>query len=261
MHAALAFILFSSSAVQAMTRMGAAYGYFDDTAARNNVPDAQSWRVLGGVAATLLVRPLLGVAVVYRQGAPAAELSLLLPLQLFVYSCVLDAWYYAYHRAMHEVPWLWRFHRLHHVAKHPTVLLSPFADGEQELMDILVMPLLAWACFPVNFPTWHVCQCFVVFTELAGHSGVRLHWAAPMTGAVLRAFGLELVVEDHDMHHRHGWRTSANVSGTARSVTRSLTPPQYGKQTRIYDTLFGTTRPRAEGTDEHVDWARAVPML
>ena len=35
-----------------MTRMGAAYGYFDDTAARNNVPDAQSWRVLGGVAAT-----------------------------------------------------------------------------------------------------------------------------------------------------------------------------------------------------------------
>lgn len=48
-------------------------------------------------------------------------------------------------------------------------------------------------------------------------------------GPKLEPFGMELVVEDHDLHHRYG-RGGKN----------------YGKQTRIWDVLFSTVAPREE---------------
>jgi sterol desaturase/sphingolipid hydroxylase (fatty acid hydroxylase superfamily) len=54
----------------------------------------------------------------------------------------------------------------------------------------------------------------------------------------------ELVVEDHDLHHRQGWRTSCN----------------YGKQTRLWDRIFGTCGKRIEAKEENVDYANAIDM-
>ena len=63
---------------------------------------------------------------------------------------------------------------------------------------------------------------------MLGHSGLRAEATAvnPMTWLV-RMFDMELVIEDHDLHYRNGWRRSHN----------------YGKQTRLWDRLFGTTFP------------------
>lgn len=43
-----------------------------------------------------------------------------------------------------------------------------------------------------------------------------------------------------DLHHRLGWRKSYN----------------YGKQTRIWDTIFGTKRDRMEVLRENIDWKK-----
>ncbi|KAG6014635.1 hypothetical protein E4U41_004795, partial [Claviceps citrina] len=53
-----------------------------------------------------------------------------------------------------------------------------------------------------------------------------------------------LVVEDHDLHHRQGWRASGN----------------YGKQTRLWDRVFGTCMDRVETNVENVDFANPATM-
>lgn len=69
-------------------------------------------------------------------------------------------------------------------------------------MDMLGIPLLTHLVFPLNFPTWFVCQSFLMFTELLGHCGVRLYWQTPMTSYILQYFDMDLAIEDHDLHHR-----------------------------------------------------------
>lgn len=58
------------------------------------------------------------------------------------------------------------------------------------------------------------------------------------TSVLLRPFGCEIAIEDHDLHHRHGWQRSYN----------------YGKQSRLWDSLFGTTGDRYETCESNIDW-------
>ncbi|MCO5556528.1 hypothetical protein L7F22_010077 [Adiantum nelumboides] len=59
---------------------------------------------------------------------------------------------------------------------------------------------------------------------------------------ILRWFDMDLCLEDHDQHHRFGWRNSSN----------------YGKQTRLWDRLFGTTRSRIECREDNIDWVNTA---
>jgi sterol desaturase/sphingolipid hydroxylase (fatty acid hydroxylase superfamily) len=60
----------------------------------------------------------------------------------------------------------------------------------------------------------------------------------------LYLLGAELSLEDHDLHHREGWRKSGN----------------YGKQTRLWDRIFGTCVNRVEAKWENVDFVNQVKM-
>ncbi|KAM3444223.1 hypothetical protein MY4824_000112 [Beauveria thailandica] len=53
-----------------------------------------------------------------------------LAVHIGVYTLALDFFFYWYHRAMHDVPALWKLHRRHHLAKHPNALLTGYADDE-----------------------------------------------------------------------------------------------------------------------------------
>lgn len=68
-----------------------------------------------------------------------------------------------------------------------------------------------------------------MYVEILGHAGIRAMWDLPITGPVLKLIGAELIVEDHDLHHRHG-KSGRN----------------YGKQSRFWDVVFGTTADRQE---------------
>lgn len=98
----------------------------------------------------------------YTEGA--IGLTWWLPLELGLYSVVLDGWFYLYHRCCHELDGLWKYHRTHHLTKHPTPLLSSYADEEQEFIEIALIPLLTWATLkyafglPMTFHDWWICH-------------------------------------------------------------------------------------------------------
>ncbi|KAN0060136.1 hypothetical protein ACQY0O_008110 [Thecaphora frezii] len=228
---------FAITTVQRLNDLALQYGYFDGQVPRDGVPDTQTRKVALSLIGTISIRPLFAIFFAYdRRILPS--ISIYFPLQLFLYACILDYYFYIYHRSMHEIPLLWRFHEKHHRAKHPNPLLSAFADSEQEWGDILVIPLLTWLTMPVDFSTWWLCTAYILYTEAMGHSGIRLHWETPATAPILRHLEAALSLHDHDLHHSRGWRRSGN----------------YGKQTLLYDAIFGTKMKRTECTDDMIDW-------
>lgn len=228
--------------------LGNIYGYFDGHVQRDGVPDLRVSAVAHSLLLTALFRMVILFAFAYDP-KELPSLHWLLPLQMTAYTIILDGIFYTYHRLMHDVDWLWKFHSTHHKTKHPNAQLSLYADQEQEWFDIVFVPLLAFyitkAIMPFNFYAWWITGLQVLYIEAWGHSGIRVYATPANAGfGLLRLFGAELTIEDHDFHHRQGWRKSHN----------------YGKQTRFWDKLFGTAREREEARDENVDWNKSVPL-
>lgn len=251
LHPIAAYLLYSFAMkansiheVKILRELGYRYGYLDgDKHARDEVPDVGVNKVFQSLQLTTSIRPMMTMLFAYKSRA-GIQLSWWLPVELALYAVVLDGFFYLYHRSCHELDNLWQYHRTHHLTKHPNPLLSSYADHEQEFLEIALIPLLTWATLkygfqlPMGFHDWWICHEYIIFSEAFGHSGLRIYSTTPGTASpFLKAFGMELVIEDHDLHHRKGWRKSSN----------------YGKQTRVWDVLFGTTGKRIEVTPEAVD--------
>lgn len=240
--------------VHLLRRLGHTYGFLDgDTHERDGVPDASVKKVATSLLKTTGSRIALAIFLSYDASKTPADLikSLWwLPLEIGLYGIILDFWYYWYHRCMHDFGGLWKYHRTHHLTKHPNPLLAAFADHEQEFGDMVGVPFMAYLClktigFPMGFYDWWICHQYVAFAEVFGHSGLRIHVTVPSTLSwLLQIFDCELVIEDHDLHHRKGWRKSHN----------------YGKQTRLWDRVFGTCHPRIESVEGNVDYVNTVHL-
>ncbi|KHN98660.1 Fatty acid hydroxylase [Metarhizium album ARSEF 1941] len=247
-----AMLLTSIRELHVLREMGHRHGFLDgDTHERDGVPDGGVWKVIVSLLSTVSFRTLLFVLLAYRTAETPADVNWpWLPFEVGLYAIVLDFWFYWYHRLMHEMPGLWRFHRTHHLTKHPNPLLTLYADAVQEVLDIVGMPLLTYssmklAGMPMGFYELWISGAYVVFTELMGHSGLRVCGSTPnMFNSILRLVGAELTIEDHDLHHRKGWRVSGN----------------YGKQTFLWDRIFGTCKDRMETRPANVDYANRITM-
>ena len=259
MHPLVAFIFYVVSLkaiaikeLHMLRRLGHQYGFLDgDVHPRDEVPDHAVSTVLRSLISTAVARPLFSVFLAYRTSKTPMSMNwLMLPLEIGIYGIVLDFWFYWYHRLMHQNDSLWKYHRTHHLTKHPNPLLTLYADHEQEFFDIAGVPLMAYVTmklcgFPMGFYEWWICQQFIVYTELFGHSGLRLYSTPPSPlHWLLKLVKSDLVVEDHDLHHRSGWKKSHN----------------YGKQTRLWDRVFGTCAERIESTPENIDFENRVSL-
>lgn len=267
LHPLLMFLLYFNAfnvilirEVHTLRKMGHRWGFLDgDVHDRDGIPDASVTKVLLSALKGTGGRVALAIYFSYdRSVQPVDALSswqwwAWLVLEIGVYGVVLDFWFYWYHRLMHDVSFLWRFHRTHHLTKHPNPLMTAFADEEQEFFDLVGIPFLTYMSLramglPLGFYEWWLCHQYIAFIEVAGHSGLRLHAAGLSTfHPILQYFNAEIVVEDHDMHHRKGWRKSHN----------------YGKQTRLWDRVFGTCLDRVESAPDNVDYVNPahVPLF
>lgn len=240
--------LFGSNLLNVLQKVVTKVGYLQPQASRDGIPDLKVTQVLHSLLMTAFFRPLAATLVGYNLDDPVT-LSPWLPLIVPAFAAAVDFWFYWYHRIMHESDTLWKYHRTHHTAKHPTPILSLFADSEQEAFDVIVIPLLAYytlkPIFAMSFFDWMVCWTHVMFIELIGHSGIRCAGTAPAFDLLpMKRFDVDLIIEDHDNHHSRGWKKSGN----------------YGKQTRIWDRLFGTVLDRVETLDELVDHSDKVSL-
>ncbi|GAB1200308.1 hypothetical protein APSETT444_009678 [Aspergillus pseudonomiae] len=199
--------IFTSRELRGLRELGHTYGFLDgDKHERDGIPDVGVSKVLTSVMLASLVRPMMIVYLTYSANETPTSMN-----------------------------WRW---------------LPLEVNSEQEFFDIAGIPLMTYVTmkfmgFPMGFYEWHICQLYVLFAELAGHSGLRLHASPPNPLTwLMRMFDAELVIEDHDLHHRKGWRKSHN----------------YGKQTRVWDRVFGTCCDRIEGVDANIDYTNTVEM-
>ncbi|KAK0392888.1 hypothetical protein NLU13_2382 [Sarocladium strictum] len=252
-----AFQLVLTQEVHILRRFSHTYGFLDgDKHDRNDVPDVGVARAVGSLLKTLGGRIAMTMFLTYRSSQAPLDVMVQpswwawLAVKIAAYGVVLDLYFYWYHRLMHEVPFLWRFHRKHHLVKHPVPLLTAYADDEQEFFDMVGIPFLTYCTLralglPLGFYDWWVCHLFIAYTEVWGHSGLRLYMVPPSPiDWLLLLLDLDLTIEDHDLHHRKGWRRSHN----------------YCKQTRLWDAVFGTTTGRVEVAKNNIDLGHEVRM-
>lgn len=200
--------------VHMLRRLGHKYGFLDgDKHERDGIPDVAVKKLFLSLFQGSHIRPMLAVILSYNSSLLPSSINWkILLLEIACYGLAVDFWFYWYHRMMHDVDGLWKFHRTHHLTKHPSPLLAIYADSVQEVFDVILIPLLGFGTmkllgFPMGFYETWFCYEYVIFTEVLGHSGLRVHAIAPSPLSWLyHMFGLEGVIEDHDLHHRQGWR-------------------------------------------------------
>jgi sterol desaturase/sphingolipid hydroxylase (fatty acid hydroxylase superfamily) len=245
------FQLINIHQIQVMRRLGYVHGFFDgyrhsrDVVLDFGVPQAVFFLIFS------TIRPIFTVALAYHTSQPPISISLAwLPLEIGLYGIVLDFWYYWFHRLLHDVAPLWKYHRTHHLITHPSPIFTTYGDFRQEFFELVVIPIISYVTMklvgmPMGFYEWWFCGQYIILTEIAGHSGVRVYATAPSTLTfVLRYFHAELNIEDHDLHHRKGRKKSYN----------------YGKQTRLWDRMFGTCHDRIESMENNVDYVNQSPI-
>ena len=230
----LAFFIFTMMLVKHIHYYMHYYGTFDeDKSPRDYVSDMMVTRLVFSVIVYLLARTGGGLFLggYDRSEAPALgrTISWFFIPRICLWLIVLDFVFYCYHRACHNVPFLWKIHSVHHCTKHPTPIQSILAGDVQEIIEIFLVPLAASLVVPLTAHEFWIGQCILLYVEASGHSGIRAYWSHVLLAEVLQPFDMELAIEDHDLHHRLG-KSGMN----------------YGKQTRIFDRLFGTVSRRVE---------------
>ena len=128
------------------------------------------------------------------------------PLRFALGLVLLDAWMYAWHRANHAIPLLWRFHRMHHSDNRMDVTTATrFHLGEHlggGVLRLGLIPLL-------GLGIWQI-----VVYELLVVAITQFHHADISLGRFDRWLRLVIVTPDmHKVHHSR-WRpeTDSNYS-------------------------------------------------
>jgi sterol desaturase/sphingolipid hydroxylase (fatty acid hydroxylase superfamily) len=155
---------------------------------------------------------------------------------------VLDLWTYAWHRANHEWPLLWRFHRVHHLDRFlDTTSAVRFHPGEVLISALARAPLIVLADIPIL--SLLVFDALVLIGALFHHSNVRL---PAKLEALLRVF---IVTPSHHWVHHH----------TAHADTNS----NYGTLLTVWDRALRSWSPRARTPDMAIGAGDALdaPLL
>ena len=208
-----------------------AHPFFDFFRQRNRERGRHALRnlALGLANGALVAVAFAGLWVLTADWAAARGIGLLnlaaLPTWAHVAGAILllDLWTYAWHRANHAVPFLWRFHRVHHSDAHMDVTTaSRFHTGEIVLSSLLRIPVLVL----VGATAWEL-----VLYETLMFAVVQFHHANIGVGSRLdRAMRAVIVTpEVHKVHHSR-WQPE--------------TDSNYSALFSWWDRLFGSFRLR-----------------
>ncbi len=150
-------------------------------------------------------------------------------VQLFLVILVADLVQYTAHRAYHEVPFLWRFHAVHHSAR----VMDWLAGSRQHILELLLTRILVLApIFVLGFPQ-RIIDLYVV---IVGFQAVFNH-----ANVDVRLGPLRYLVVTPNFHHWHHSRDTEAIDrnyaahfafidyllGTAVTAERTW-PSRYG---------------------------------
>lgn len=152
---------------------------------------------------------------------------------------ILDLWTYAWHRANHEWPLLWRFHRVHHLDQFlDTTSAVRFHPGEVLISALARAPLIIAADIPLL--SLVLFDALMLLAALFHHSNVKL---PTKFEAALR---LVIVTPSHHWVHHH--------------VARADTNSNYGGLLSVWDRMFATWSRHARTPDMPIGAGENVDM-
>jgi len=192
--------------------------------ARDNLTLAALGAAVGLVAAPLLV---LAERLGAGQGWGVCALDAVDGIGCTIAVLLLfDLWMYAWHRANHRIPLLWRFHRVHHTdpSMDSTTALR-FHPGELLLSNLANLPIVV--LLGMTLSQLIVYKTLMIVVILFHHSNLAV---PARVDRLLRTVIVSPAV--HRVHH---------------SVVRSETDSNYGTLFSFWDRLFGSYRRRADG--------------
>ena len=166
------------------------------------------------LATNLAVHRLFGWAA--KDGVQAWVRELPLPVALCLLILVADLVQYAAHRALHEVPLLWRLHAIHHSAKH----MDWLAGSRLHVLEVLLVRTLVLAPIYVLGFGKDVIDVYIV---VVGLQAVFNH-----ANVDVRLGPLRYVIVTPNFHHWHH-------AQDAEAIDRN-----YAAHFAFIDHMFGT---------------------
>lgn len=151
-------------------------------------------------------------------------------LQFVEMIALVDLATYWVHRAFHQIPWLWRFHAIHHSSTEMDWLAGSRIHPVDALLTraVAFIPVFVLGFAPAALYAYLV---FVSFHAVFIHANVR--WRFP---------GLRWVISTPQYHH---WHHASDAEGIDKNFAQFLP---------LWDLLFGTVHlphgwPRCYGID------------
>ena len=146
------------------------------------------------------------------------------PIRFGLALVLLDGWMYVWHRANHTIPFLWRFHRMHHSDRHMDVTTATrFHLGEHVGASILRLGLIPL----LGFEVWNLVMydTLVIAITQFHHADISIgpcdRWLRPFI----------VTPYMHKVHHSN-WRPE--------------TDSNYSTVLSIWDRLAGSLRMRPD---------------
>ncbi|HTO69174.1 MAG TPA: sterol desaturase family protein [Myxococcota bacterium] len=146
----------------------------------------------------------------------AAICALPVPAQVALLVLAADFAQYWTHRTFHEVPWLWKFHAIHHSAE----TMDWLAGSRMHLVDELATRALVMVPLYLLGPAKAALDAYVLFAAV---QAVLLH-----ANVGLRFGPLKYVLSTPQYHHWH------------HSSEASAIDTNYAAHVPLWDRLFGT---------------------
>jgi len=164
-------------------------------------------------------------------------------IQIPLVILLTDLGIYWIHRMFHAVPWLWRFHEIHHSSEELDWLAATRVHPVDQILT-RGLPLLV--VIALGFSVWSISVCALLF-----------HWQAFLVHSNVRiGFGpLRLLLVSPAFHHWH------------HSRDREARDMNFAGQLSFLDALFGTLHlpqgrmPTAYGLDQPMRQRYVLQLL
>lgn len=125
----------------------------------------------------------------------------------FVFEVIFDFFHYWIHRGFHTFPLLYKIHKKHHQHYNLTTIVTFDQSLLEFILAVSLPEMIAFFLFQSLFFKLNRIQLLMMlnyktFSEMAGHSGKHTNSCGFVQFIWLpRFFKIELITEDHDLHH------------------------------------------------------------
>lgn len=117
-----------------------------------------------------------------------------------------DVIYMYFHRAFHELPGLYKYHKIHHEYEKNFSLIGQYCHPLEQLVGNIVPSMIVFMFYKTHIFVFFLWQIYKIYLSTEGHSGYEFPWSP------FRILPFIYGPSYHDFHH------SKNVGNYSASI-------------------------------------------